>query len=119
MGLRSDFVYFLLLILYGIKRHVRLIQYMMRYTYMHAQQTDSVYIHHHFTFNFTCMTGASLMPAIVAEMQAQGYYAHACDTFLTPPYMDKLASLVDRVCVCPCLWLLVYCGRAQLFFFHL
>jgi len=22
------------------------------------------------------MTGASLMPAIVAEMQAQGYYAH-------------------------------------------
>ena len=57
------------------------------------------------------------MPAIVAEMQAQGYYAHACDTFLTPPYMDKLASLVDRVCVCPCLWLLVSCGRAQLFFF--
>jgi len=43
---------------------------------MHAQKADDVYIHHHFTFNFTCMTGASLMPDIVAEMQAQGYYAH-------------------------------------------
>jgi hypothetical protein len=56
------------------------------------------------------------------ELHSRRYYknqkdAHACDTFLTPPYMDKLASLIDRVCVCPCLWLLVSCGRAQLFFF--
>ena len=58
------------------------------------------------------------------ELHSRRYYknkkdAYACDTFLTPPYMDKLASLVDRVRVCPCLWLLVSGGRAQLFFFHL
>jgi len=38
---------------------------------MHVQEADNVYIHHHFTCNFTCMAGASLMPAILAEMQAQ------------------------------------------------
>jgi len=45
--------------------------------------------------------------------------AHGCDTFLTLTYMDKLDSLVDLVCVCPCLWLLVSCGRAQFFFWFL
>ena len=55
------------------------------------------------------------------ELHSRRYYknkkdAHARDTFLTPPYKDKLASLVDRVCVCPCLWLLVSCGCAQFFF---
>ena len=43
------------------------------------------------------------------ELHSRRYYknrqdAHACDTFLTPPYMDKLALLVDRVRVCPCLF---------------
>jgi len=47
------------------------------------------------------------------ELHSRRYYknkkdAHACDTFLTPPYMDKLASLsIGCVCVrvCGCLFL--------------
>jgi len=53
---------------------------------------------------------ARILPPYLAipkwcELHSRRYYqnrqdAHACDTFLTPPYMDKLASLVDRVRVC-------------------
>ena len=41
---------------------------------MQAQEADNVYIHHHFTCSFTCMTGARLMPTIVSEMQAHDLF---------------------------------------------
>ena len=50
---------------------------------------------------------ARVLPPLLAipkwcELHSRRYYknqkdAHARDTFLTPPYMDKLVSLVDRV----------------------